>query len=211
MISRLQADVESKIQSNEQMQVDGRLCKVRNDIGGWLDLSHNQLKGELPKSIHFGNVLTAWINLGFNRLEGSFPLWSNVSNPSVRNNLLTGSIPLDINREMQILKRLDLSRSLLNGTIPPSMSEMKNFSFLDLSNNNLSGEIPSNWEGLEELMVKDLSNNSLSGGIPASFCSLPSLVWLKLSKNDLSGELFVALQNCTALLALEIDSLEPYR
>ena len=30
MISRLQVDAESKIQSNEQMEVDRRLCKCRS-------------------------------------------------------------------------------------------------------------------------------------------------------------------------------------
>ncbi|KAK3223622.1 hypothetical protein Dsin_010647 [Dipteronia sinensis] len=168
----------------------------------WLDLSDNQIRGELPKSINVR--VDAWIDLGFNRLEGSLPLWSNVSNLSLRNNLLTGSIPIDIGHRMSIFENLDLSNNLLNGSIPQSISEMRNLSFLDLSNNHLSREIPSNWQGLDKLRVIDLSKNRLSGGIPSSICSLPSLVCLRLSSNNLSGELSASLQDCTRLLSLDL-------
>ncbi|KAJ4710864.1 Leucine-rich repeat receptor protein kinase [Melia azedarach] len=176
-------------------------CRLLSDIW-WLDLSNNQLRGVLPKSIHVGR--NPWINLGYNRLEGSFSLWSNVTNLSLRNNLLTGPIPSDIGSKMSMLNRLDLSRNLLNGSIPPSMSEMKNLSSIDLSHNNLSGEIPSNWQDLELLRVIDLSNNRLSGDIPTSVCSLPSLLWLKLNHNDLSGKLSISLRICTGLLVLDV-------
>ncbi|KAL5760163.1 hypothetical protein ACOSQ2_019001 [Xanthoceras sorbifolium] len=164
-----------------------------------LDLSHNQLRGELPKSIIVD--VRAEINLGFNHLEGSPPVsWSNVTSLSLRNNLLSGTIPLNIGQEMPILENLDLSRNLLIGSIPQSISEMGNLYFLDLSSNHLSGEIPSNWQGLKGLTFIDLSNNTFSGGIPSSICSLPSLRWLKLNSNNLSGELSISLQNCSISL-----------
>ncbi|KAI9169311.1 hypothetical protein LWI28_010585 [Acer negundo] len=168
----------------------------------WLDLSDNQIRGELPKSINVR--VDAWIDLGFNRLEGSLPLWSNVTNLSLRNNLLTGPIPSDIGHRMSIFENLDLSSNLLNGIIPPSISKMRNLSFLDLSNNHLSGEIPSIWQGLDKLRVIDLSKNRLSGGIPSSICSLPSLVCLRLRSNNLSGELSASLQDCTRLISLDL-------
>ncbi|TXG56071.1 hypothetical protein EZV62_017384 [Acer yangbiense] len=168
----------------------------------WFDLSDNQIRGELPKSINVR--VDAWIDLGFNRLEGSLPLWSNVTNLSLRNNLLTGPIPSDIGHRMSIFENLDLSSNLLNGSIPPSISEMRNLSFLDLSNNHLSGEIPSIWQGLDKLRVIDLSKNRLSGGIPSSICSLPSLICLRLRSNNLSGELSASLQDCTRLISLDL-------
>ncbi|KAI9170259.1 hypothetical protein LWI28_025132 [Acer negundo] len=164
-----------------------------------LDLSQNQLRGELPKSIITG--LGAEINLGFNHLEGSAPVsWSNVTSLSLRNNLLSGPIPLNIGQEMTMLKNLYLSRNLLTGSIPQSKSEMGNLYFLDLSNNILSGEIPSYWQGLKDLTFLDLSNNTFIGGIPGYVCSLPFLRWLKLNRNNLSGELSISLQNCSITL-----------
>ncbi|KAK2636761.1 hypothetical protein Ddye_031553 [Dipteronia dyeriana] len=168
-----------------------------------LDLSVNQLRGELPKLLNFRHFESI-IDLGFNRLEGSIPMWSNVRGLSLRNNLFSGAIPLNIGHEMSMFVNLDLSRNLLTGSIPESMGEIRYLSFLDLSNNYLSGEIPSNWHNLEQLRDIDLSRNNFSGGIPSSICSLPSLVWLKLNSNNLSEELSVSLKDCKGLLSLDL-------
>ena len=49
-----------------------------------LDLSHNQLSGNLLGSLKFN--LPASIDLSFNLLEGSLPLWTSVTNLYLRNN-----------------------------------------------------------------------------------------------------------------------------
>ncbi|XVE92165.1 hypothetical protein REPUB_Repub01dG0073800 [Reevesia pubescens] len=141
----------------------------------WFDLSHNQLRGKLPDSIRFPFDVGAWINLGFNNLEGSIPLWRNVTNLSLRNNFISGPIPSNIGHEMSVLENLDLSRNLLNDSIPPSINNMRNLSFLDLSSS-----------------------------IPSSLCSLPILDWLKLSGNNLSGEVSTILGHCKELFALDL-------
>ncbi|XVE92161.1 hypothetical protein REPUB_Repub01dG0073400 [Reevesia pubescens] len=170
----------------------------------WLDLSHNQLRGKLPDSIRFSFDVGAWINLGFNNLEGSIPLWRNVTYLSLRNNFFSGPIPSNIGHEMFESRNLDLSRNLLNGSIPPSINNMRNLSFLDLSSNYLSGRIPRQWRGLQHLTAVDLSKNNLSGSIPNSLCSLPILDWLKLSSNNLSGEVSTFLGHCKVLFALDL-------
>ncbi|KAK3223620.1 hypothetical protein Dsin_010645 [Dipteronia sinensis] len=167
-----------------------------------LDLSNNQLRGKLPRSINLQHV--RYIDLRSNLLEGSIPLWKNVTSLSLRNNSLSGPIPLNIGHEMSGLENLDLSRNLITGSIPASMREMRNLMFLDLSHNYLSGGIPSIWHNLEKLRDVDLSSNNFSGGIPSSICSLPSLVWLKLSSNNLSEKLSVSLQDCKGLLFLDL-------
>ncbi|TXG56066.1 hypothetical protein EZV62_017379 [Acer yangbiense] len=165
----------------------------------WLDLSNNQLRGKLPRSINVQHDV--YIDLRSNLLEGSIPLWKNVKSLSLRNNLLSGAIPLNIGHEMSGLTDLDLSRNSVTGSIPASMGEMKNLRFLDLSHNYISGEIPLNWHNLEQLWDVDLSSNNLSGGIPSSICSLPSLLLLELSSNNLSEELSVSLQDCKVHMA----------
>ncbi|OMO88222.1 hypothetical protein COLO4_20361 [Corchorus olitorius] len=170
----------------------------------WLDISHNQLRGKLVDSIRLPFSIAAWIDLGFNNLEGSVPLWLNVTNLSLRNNLFYGPIPSNIGHEMSELQNLDLSRNHLNDSIPPSINNIRDLRFLDLSSNYLSGTIPKQWNGLKNLMTVDLSKNNLSGSILGSLCSLRILYWLKLSGNNLSGELSTFLGHCNVLFELDL-------
>ncbi|KAL2335374.1 hypothetical protein Fmac_016587 [Flemingia macrophylla] len=86
----------------------------------FVDLSSNNLAGEIPKSL---TTLIALIALNLSR------------------NNLTGFIPNNIGR-MQMLETLDLSRNHLYGRMPSSFSNLSFLSYMNLSFNNLSGEIP---------------------------------------------------------------------
>ncbi|MED6155119.1 hypothetical protein PIB30_002322 [Stylosanthes scabra] len=171
-----------------------------------LDLSHNQICGYLPKALNFSSLYSPAVNLAFNQLKGSIPLWSGVSALYLRNNLLSGTIPVDIGKEMSQLEELDISNNSFSGSIPLSINRMQNLRYLDLSNNYMVGEIPMFWMGLERLQIIDLSNNSFSGGIPTSICSLPSLFILDLSNNNLSADLSSAFQDCTNLETLVLSN-----
>ncbi|WOK92554.1 LRR receptor-like serine/threonine-protein kinase FLS2 [Canna indica] len=85
-----------------------------------IDLSNNNLTGEIPKEI------TNLLGLHF---------------LSLSNNYLTGRIPEMIGAMTQ-LESLDLSMNNLVGEIPSSLSELYFLSHLNLSYNNLSGKIP---------------------------------------------------------------------
>ncbi|XP_024027589.1 probably inactive leucine-rich repeat receptor-like protein kinase At3g28040 [Morus notabilis] len=160
-----------------------------------LDLSRNNLRGELPGSSF---SVSLWIvDLSFNFFKGPFPLWSSVASLSLRNNMFSGPIPSRIGHVMPGLTFLDLvSGNFINGSIHPSLIKLKSLGTLDLSNNLLSGQIPNHWEGMQDLWSIDLSNNNVTGMIPSSLCSLPYLYWLQLSKNGLSGELSSSLRDC---------------
>ncbi|MED6110621.1 hypothetical protein PIB30_044681 [Stylosanthes scabra] len=171
-----------------------------------LDLSHNKICGFLPRVMNFSSSNSPIVNLAFNQLKGSIPLWSGVSKLYLRNNLLSGTIPADIGKEMSQLTELDLSNNSLIGSIPLSTNKIQNLSYIDLSKNYLTGEIPIFWMGLQRLQIIDLSSNSFSGGIPTSICSLPSLFLLDLSSNNLSADLSSAFQNCTHLKTLVLSN-----
>ncbi|PON50630.1 Leucine-rich repeat domain containing protein [Parasponia andersonii] len=175
-----------------------------NKLSGMIPEGIGQLtSGVLPNSVNFSPG--AQIDLGFNSLEGSLPLWPNATCLSLRINLLSGPIPISIGRGMPELQLLDLSRTFLNGSIPPSFREMSFLGCLDLSFNKLSGEISEPLMGLERLGILDLSNNSLSGKIPSEMCSqLPALNWLRLRGNSLSGDISTLFHNCTGLSALDL-------
>ncbi|KAL4638660.1 hypothetical protein ACB092_03G162200 [Castanea dentata] len=167
-----------------------------------LDLSHNNLTGNLPKSLNLSSLRRVYLD--FNHLEGSLPLWPNVTAFSLRSNLLSGPIPIRIGQEMSQLVELDLSDNSLNGSIPSSINGLRVLGFLRLSNNHFSGNIHNHWQGMLDLFFIDLSRNYLSGGIPSSMCSLPYLSWLQLSNNNLSGNLSLGLK----FLSRQISTLD---
>nr|XP_027124007.1 receptor-like protein EIX1 [Coffea arabica] len=86
-----------------------------------LDLSSNNLSGEIPKEI------TRLLALGTLNLS---------------RNQLTANIPEEIGN-LSLLETLDLSHNHLSGPIPRSMTAMTFLNYLNLSYNNLSGQIPS--------------------------------------------------------------------
>jgi kinase len=85
-----------------------------------LDLSENNISGEIPASIGSLDSLTM-LNLSHNKISGEIPA-------------SIGSMP--------VLTTLDLCSNNLSGSIPSELAKL-NFNFLNLSSNDLSGEIPS--------------------------------------------------------------------
>ena len=87
------------------------------------------------------------------------------------------------------LVRLDLSRTGIEGTIPPAIGSLSKLTHLDLSGNRLIGQLPLSLANLSQLVVLDLSNNHLSGSIPREIGSLRNLVALDLSSNHFSNRI----------------------
>ncbi|WVZ13937.1 hypothetical protein V8G54_011503 [Vigna mungo] len=100
---------------SEQMFTDMGLSLLNS-----IDLSNNQLSGEIPKEI-----------------EGLFGLVS----LNLSRNQLTGKIPSNVG-ELSSLEFLDLSQNQLVGSIPSSLAQIDRLTMLDLSHNYLSGKIP---------------------------------------------------------------------
>ncbi|XP_058745145.1 receptor-like protein EIX2 [Vicia villosa] len=124
-----------------------RLFKNNKLILRSIDLSSNQLMGDIPKEI--GNLIElVSLNLSSNNL--------------------TGEITSEIGR-LTSLEFLDLSRNHFFGPIPPSLAQIDRLSMLNLSYNNLSGRIPigtqlqsfdaSSYEGNAGLCGKPLDKN----------------------------------------------------
>ncbi|KAF8400899.1 hypothetical protein HHK36_014202 [Tetracentron sinense] len=148
----------------------------------YLDLSNNRIRGRLPNSMNFNDA-------------SEFILSSN---------LFSGPIPVNIGEIMPRLIVLDLSRNILNGSIPYSIGKMKDLINLFLSDNQFSGELPGFWKGLQQLSHLAIANNNLTGNIPSSMGFLHSLTLLLLNNNSLDGELPSSLQNCTQLFTIDL-------
>ncbi|PON42126.1 LRR domain containing protein [Parasponia andersonii] len=134
------------------------LCNISNDSQlGFLDVSVNQLSGDLPDCwLHYKELRV--LVLANNKLSGKIPIsigsLTQIITLNLGNNGLTGELPSS------------LKRNSLSGEIPSKIGNLKSLDALDLSNNRLSGEIPFSHSQVDRLGRLDLSNNNLSGKIP---------------------------------------------
>lgn len=107
-----------------------------------IDLSSNNLSGEIPRQIM---NLVGLVSLNISR------------------NKLSGNIPSNIGQLNKSLEVLDLSRNFLFGTIPSSLSELHFLSVLDVSYNNLSGRIPTSTQIQSFDGISFIGNTELCG------------------------------------------------
>ena len=124
-------------------------------------------------------------------LKGKFPSGlvdcSELISLDLSGNVISGSIPHDINEILPNLEVLELSNNNLSGEIPSSMGDCFTLKVAKLNNNRLSGQIPQQLS--ENLEVLELSNNKLSGEIPSSMGHCSNLEVVKLNNNRLSGQI----------------------
>jgi protein brassinosteroid insensitive 1 len=117
----------------------------------FLDLSYNQLNGEIPTEI------SAMQSLMFLFLE---------------NNYLSGQLPQELGSHQSLIN-LDVSYNMLEGSIPSSFSDLS-LSVLDLSNNRLSGPIPQQGS-IVTFPAYVFENNSGLCGLPLPPCNSRSI------------------------------------
>ncbi|KAK4487196.1 hypothetical protein RD792_006515 [Penstemon davidsonii] len=113
-----------------------------------IDLSRNNLSGEIPKEITSLAELRS-LNLSQNHF--------------------TGLIPYGIG-DMKQLESLDLSRNSLSGEIPNSITVLSSLNYMNVSYNNLTGRIPESTQ-LRSLNESSFIGNKLCGPPLTSGCS----------------------------------------
>ncbi|KAF6986836.1 hypothetical protein CFC21_004549 [Triticum aestivum] len=196
-----------------------------------LDISNNGLVGRIPDWFWTTFSEARHLDISMNQLSGDLPLnleFMSMITLSMRSNLLTGLIPklpttivvLDISMNSlngfvsdfraPRLQVAVLFSNLISGAIPTSICQMQKLRVLDLSNNLLSKELPdcgrkelrqrnpssSNYSRVKSMSSFSLkittlllSNNSLSSRFPLFLQQCPSLIFLDLTQNLFNGEL----------------------
>ncbi|EOA22286.1 hypothetical protein CARUB_v10002884mg [Capsella rubella] len=102
---------------------------------------------------------------------------------------LRGTIPRSITK-LKNLTYLRFRVTELSGPIPEYISELQNVTFLDLSFNRFNGSIPGSISLMPKLEAVQLNRNKLTGSIPESFGSFVGKVPdLYLGNNRLSGKI----------------------
>ncbi|KAL7095278.1 hypothetical protein ACP275_10G013700 [Erythranthe tilingii] len=198
-----------------------------------LDLSSNQLKGQIPNWIwEIGNGSLMQVNLSFNifddfqkpykflpylivldlhsnQLQGELPIHPPMAFIYVdfSFNYFNNSIPNEIGNLIGRAIFFSVSNNKLTGEIPASICNASYLQGLDLSGNALNGSIPSCLPNKNlDLGVLSLARNNLSGDIPDTFTDNCSLRTLDLENNVLTGKIPGSLVNCSFLEVLNIGN-----
>ncbi|MCU0426182.1 MAG: FG-GAP-like repeat-containing protein [Candidatus Kapabacteria bacterium] len=144
-----------------------------------LNLSGNQLPGELPATIGAMRSLRN-LNLSGIGVTGALPrelaLLDSLEVLRLDSNSISGSLEDALcvlgsvsSRENSRLRELRLNNNRLTGAIPPCIVEFRQLTHIHLQNNFFTGGIPERIVELTRLRELVLANNRLSGSLPRSF------------------------------------------
>lgn len=135
-----------------------------------LDLSNNELSGELlPCLGNLANKLLS-LNLGDNKLRGPIPI------------TFTESCALEV---------LNMYNNHFEGPLPQVLANCEKLKILNFGNNKISGTFPAWLMSLQELEVLILRSNRLHGTVSGRSVShpFPMLRIVDLSNNEFNGDL----------------------
>ncbi|KAK8563937.1 hypothetical protein V6N13_005843 [Hibiscus sabdariffa] len=196
----------------------------------YLDLSSNQIHGEIPSWIWETRLEHLNLSLNFlvelerpshinpymlvldlhgNQLQGKIPFFPpNAIYLDYSNNNFSSVIPPEIGDSLWSAFFVSLSGNNFHGSIPKSICNSSDLFVLDLSNNSLSGSIPQCLiaQMRESLGVLNLKQNNLSGIISDTFPENCGLQTLDLNQNRLGGKVPKSLANCRMLEVLDVGN-----
>ena len=161
---------------------------------------HGVKCGTTPTDVDYRRV-TELVLLRNLNLEGSLPVISNLGEMKkleITSTLISGTIPTSIS-VMSKLRTLILTMDRLTGTIPSSLGSLAELEVLSLYYCQVTGTIPSSVGSLSKLNDLYLPGNQLSGTIPSSFGLLTNLKKLFIPENKLTGTLPSSLGNMAQL------------
>jgi hypothetical protein len=175
-----------------------------------LDLSSNNLVGELPSELQFMSDLKV-LQFGFNQLEGTLPTFldklSNLQVFDVQDNGFLRSIPTSYG-DLKSLIVFNIGINKLSGSIPTEIGALTNLENFHAPGNDLTGKVPVEIEYATRLKEIVLSKNNLEGSIPTELAQLTDLEVLKLTDNKLGLNLPSVLGNLTQLVEFDVSNNE---
>ncbi|CAM8947020.1 unnamed protein product [Rhodiola kirilowii] len=173
-----------------------------------IDLSDNQIHGEIPKWLSDNNYLES-LNLSYNSLV-SFEdrnITASLSILDLRSNLLQGKLPNFPPFASRFMDFFSLANNFFGGKIPTSICNATYPGVLDLSNNLFNGELPPCLAEMSgTLRVLNLGKNNITGHISDTFTTDCMLRTLDLSSNLIQGKLPKSLANCKELEVLDLGN-----
>nr|XP_017215795.1 PREDICTED: receptor like protein 30-like [Daucus carota subsp. sativus] len=174
----------------------------------YLDLSNNQIDGEIPRWIGTTDwLLFPYVNLSHNHLIGGLEHlpWNTIWHLDLQSNMLNGSLPSLICNSTS-LRILNLSYNKLSGVLPICQTNLTRLTVFDLRMNNLQGNIPATLSNFRSLNTINLNGNNLEGRIPSSFSEFGSLEVLDLGRNQINDTFPQCLEALPNLQVLVLKS-----
>nr|KJB44284.1 hypothetical protein B456_007G244000 [Gossypium raimondii] len=176
-----------------------------------LNLSSNQLSGDLPSSLRSCEI----VDLSGNTISGDISVMENWEASLVVLNLSSNKLSGSLSNlsHFEDLNTLNLRNNSLTGALPPLLVTSPRLSVVELSFNQLTGPIPGSFFTSTTLKSLNLSGNHLSGVIPLQgsrvnellvMSSYPQMESLDLSYNSLTGGLPSEIGNIAALKLLNL-------
>ncbi|KAJ4706464.1 Leucine-rich repeat receptor-like protein kinase family protein [Melia azedarach] len=158
----------------------------------FLDLSLNNLTGEVPQSL--GSSLTKLVSFDVsqNKLAGSFPNGicnaKGLANLSLHKNFFNGSISNSIN-ECLNLERFQVQNNGFSGDFPDKLWSLPKIKLIRAENNRFSGNIPDSISMAAQLEQVQIDNNNFVSTIPHGLGLVKSLYRFSASQNSFYGSL----------------------
>ncbi|KAG6507331.1 LRR receptor-like serine/threonine-protein kinase GHR1 [Zingiber officinale] len=149
------------------------------------------------ESIDFNGCPASWNGIVCNG--------GNVAGVLLDNHGISGYADLSVFANLTMLLKLSMANNNLSGSLPESISDLKNLEYLDISKNAFSGELPAGLGKLHSLQNLSLAGNEFTGSMPVTIGGLTSIKSLDLSRNSLTGPLPDTLTSLSNLVALNLS------
>ncbi|XP_050157518.1 receptor-like protein EIX2 isoform X2 [Malus sylvestris] len=183
-------------------QIEGQIPATLSHAS-YLDLSNNNISGSISFLCASEAMHLRFLNLSYNNLFGELPKCltrlGNLVMLDLSSNALSGKIPSTIGSLFGI-ETLKLRSNEFVGELPLSLKNCTSLRVLDLADNQLSGSIPE-WLGasFQKLVILMLSSNHFNGSLPSQLCDLIYIQILDVSVNNISGGIPNCLKKLTTL------------
>ncbi|RXI01458.1 hypothetical protein DVH24_014807 [Malus domestica] len=174
-----------------------------------LDLSENQIQGQLPNWIWKLDSLD-FLNVSYNALENLEGPFINSTSPVSMLDLHSNQLKGPISIVPPYAEYLDYSNNHFSSSIPVSICNASGLLALDLSSNSLSGEIPQCLVAMRRLIILNVRKNNITGMISnlefPENCECRSLIFLNLEVNQITDTFPCLLKNISTLIVLALRS-----
>ncbi|KAF9597401.1 hypothetical protein IFM89_017747 [Coptis chinensis] len=151
-----------------------------------LDLSQNNLTGEIPLKLGLSLENVVSFDVSQNRISGAFPIGICTSrsliNLNFHTNFFDGSIP-DTFDPCLSLERFQVQNNGFSGDFPNGVWSLPKLKLIRAENNMFIGEIPDSIFKAVQLEQVQIDNNSFTGKVPNGLGLLKSLYRFSASLN----------------------------